>query len=373
MLFPTALFASPILSGLASAAPAATESGPAANQPPEQKSGIITPAIPGVPKMFLPDIGIAADFAFERNNLRKSDPRYDAGDQQPRIRDGQVVFFSPIDPYTNAQVSIDFPEHGNADVEEAWLYFNKVPVASAVRVGRFLPQFGLLDLMNTFQLPMLNRPNAIGNYLGSDGLNGTGVGLDFFIPNPWDLNLKLNMSAVRGDTLDSELGGRDDTLDLTYLSTIDYSRDLFETGSFQAGVSVAQGPSPFGHSETLEEPYLEIQWAPSPRRVWTWSAEGMLAQRRGLGSENNKNGFYTFLDYNFNLRYHLGFLVDVADQPVAPYGKQLGLSPNATWAVSDNTRLRLQYTHNTALGGYRPEEVVSLQATFSLGNLKQLE
>src|ERR1700685_3147017 len=88
---------------------------------------IVIPAIPGVPKIFLPDIGIAGDFAFERNNLSKTDPRYSASDQQPRIRDGQVVFFSPIDPYTNAQFTIDLPENGPANIEEAWVYFNKLP------------------------------------------------------------------------------------------------------------------------------------------------------------------------------------------------------------------------------------------------------
>ena len=302
---------------------------------------VVVPTIQGVPKIFLPDIGIASDFAFERNNLSKTDPRYNASDQQPRIRDGQVVFFSPIDPYTNAQFTVDLPEHGQANIEEAWLYFNKLPGDTSVRVGRFLPKFGLIDLENTFQLPMLDRPNAIGDYLGSDGLNGTGVEFNAYIPNPWDWNLKLNLNAVRGDTLQ----GPTDTLDLAYLATIDYSRDIFTSGSLESGVSVAQGPSPVGQAETLKEPYLQLQFAPTQRKIWTWTAEGMLAQRHGLGSEDNKNGFYTFLDYNFNLRYHVGLLADLADQAVAPYGQQLSFGPNATWFVSDNTRLRLQYTH----------------------------
>jgi len=375
LVFPSIVLSSPIISGpeTADASAPPTSRTPITEPTEPTGSGVITPAIPGVPKMFLPDIGIAGDFAFERNNLPKTDPRYDAGMQQPRIRDGQVVFFSPIDPYTNAQFTVDIPEHGNAEVEEAWLYFNKIPIASAARIGRFLPEFGLLDLLNTFQLPMLDRPNAIGNYLGSDGLNGTGLELDFFIPNPWGLNLKANFNAVRGDTFDLGLGRTENSLDLTYLSTLDYSRDLFRTGSFETGVSIAQGPSPYGRSETLEEPYVQIQFAPTQRRVWTWSAEGLLAQRRGLGPDDNKSGFYTFLDYNFALRYHAGFLVDLADQAQAPYGRQLGLAPVLTWALSDNTRLRFQYTHETPLGPERPEELFSLQATFSLGNLKQLE
>src|SRR5581483_2990226 len=78
---------------------------------PTKEPSIMIPAIPGVPKIFLPDIGISVDFAFERSNLRNSDPRYDKSQEQPRIRDGQVVFFSPIDPYTNAQVTVDIPQN----------------------------------------------------------------------------------------------------------------------------------------------------------------------------------------------------------------------------------------------------------------------
>jgi hypothetical protein len=332
----------------------------------DEAGHIMIPAIPGVPKIFLPDIGIAGDFAYERHNLRKEDPRYVS--EQPRIRDGQAVFFSPIDPYTNAQFTIDLPENGSANIEEAWIFFNKLPGSTSARLGRFLPRFGLLDLQNTFQLPMVDRPNAIGQYLSPDGLVSTGAEGNAYISNPWDMNLKLNLNAVRGDAL----GGASDT-DLTYLTTVDYSRDVFSSGSLESGVSVAQGPAPTGQSQTLEEPYLQIQYAPTQRKVWTWSAEGMLAQRRGLGSDNNKEGFYTFLDYNWALRYHVGFLVDLADQAQAPYGKQLGLAPNVTWFLSDNTRLRCQYTHVTPLGNERPEERVTLQATFSLGNLKQLD
>src|ERR1700722_19648040 len=86
---------------------------------------IVIPAIPGISKMFLPDIGIAGDFAYERQNLQKTDPRYVS--EQPRIRDGQVVFFEPIDPYTNAQFTVDLPEDGVANIAEAWVYFNKLP------------------------------------------------------------------------------------------------------------------------------------------------------------------------------------------------------------------------------------------------------
>ncbi|HVC09217.1 MAG TPA: hypothetical protein VNH15_04685 [Elusimicrobiota bacterium] len=378
-----------LLCGLcAFAAPLAAAQSTSQSLPAPDLAGVIAPAIQGVPKIFLPDFGIAADVAYQRSSLTKKDPRYDNGSiDEPQLRDGQLVAFSPIDPYTNAQFTIDLPNGGAANIEEAWLYFDKLPGDVNVRLGRFLPQFGLLDLTNTFQLAMLNRPSAIGDYIGSDGMDVSGAEANFYIPNPWELNLKADLNAVAGDAL----GGAAQKGALAYLATLDYSGDFLTTGSIEAGASAAQGPSPYGLAETLVNPYFQIQYAPSQRRVWTWSVEGMLAERQGMGGANFKKSVYTFLDYNFALRYHAGFLVDVADLPgplsavsypgafpdafagAPSYGTQVNLAPDFTWFVSDNTRLRLQYTHTTPVGSERPNETASFQVTFSLGNLKQLD
>ncbi|MDE1975639.1 MAG: hypothetical protein KGI84_00080 [Elusimicrobia bacterium] len=351
------------------------------------ESGIITSYVPSVPKLFLPDFGIAGDFAYQRTSLTKKDPRYNNGSiNQPQIRDGQIVAFSPIDPYANAQFTVDLPGSGTPNVQEAWVYFDQLPWGVDMRAGRFLPQFGLLDQQDTFQLAMLNRPSAIGDYIGSGGMDASGAEADFYVPNPWNLNLKADLNAVEGDVL----GGTAQKGELAYLGTLDYSGDFLTSGSIEAGASAAQGPSPYGLAETLVDPYFQVQYAPSQRRVWTWSVEGMLAERRGLGGADFKKSVYTFLDYNFALFYHVGFLVDVADLPGAlpgvtypgafpdafagapSYGTQVSFAPNFTWFVSDNTRLRLQYTHTTPVGSERPDETASLQLTFSLGNLKQL-
>jgi hypothetical protein len=355
------------------------EIAPSANEPRAEESHegprSIISAIPGVPKIFLPDIGVAGDFAYENDSLPKTDPRYDPTKRQPRIRDGQIVMFSPIDPFANAQFTVDIPETGAANISEAWVYFKKLPLDTTARVGRFAPVFGLLDTQNTFQLATNDRPYSIASYVGAGGMTATGGVLDGYVPNPWDLNIKANFTVARGDLL----GGTTNTMDLSCLATLDYSRDIFTSGSLQTGVSVAQAPSPYGSAETLIEPYVQVIYQPNERHVLTVSAEGMLAERRSLGNQDNKAGFYVYADYGFKLRYHVGMMVDVADLPGAapgeaplPTGRQMSLAPNFTWFVSDNTRLRLQYTHTTPLGTERPDEKVSLGLTFSLGNLKQL-
>ena len=344
--------------------------------------GLIVPVVQSVPKIFLPDIGIAGDASYERNFVSPNDPRYSTLPNQPKLRDGQFVANSLIDPFADAQLSIDLPNGSSANIEEAWLFFNKLPGGFGLTLGKFKPRFGLLDELDTFQLPMYNRPRAIANYIG-DGLNDTGAQVDYVVPT---LNLKAFLTVGRGDMLGASQS--DSTIPVVYMGTLAYAQDLFENGSLEFGASAAEGPSPYGDYQVLVDPYLQIQLAPSQRHIWTWSAEGMFAQRNNSAYASSRRGFYTFLDYNFALIYHVGFLADWVQAPGplatsgtfpnaypgAPTdGSNWDFAPNFTWFVSGNTRLRVQYTHTTPNGPELADDAVAFQATFSMGNLKQLQ
>jgi hypothetical protein len=339
-----------------------------------QGQGVIIPSIQGVPQIFIPDIGGVGDFTFRQSDLHNGDPRYNPADDQFIPRDTQLIFFSPIDPYTNAQISIDKPNDGSFGIEEAFLVFNKLPYGLNLRVGQYRTVFGLINGLDTFQLPMVNRPQAIAQYIGPDGFVTPGVDLSTYIPNPWEMDLKADLNIVSGQNTFAfdHLNGR--TFDFAYIGSLMYSRELFTSGSLLGGFSMAGGPGADGGGESyLEEPFLQIQYAPDQRHIWTWSAEGMLAERANVGDQGVKRGIYGLLDYNFWLRYHAGALLDVWDVPNVARGTQFSASPIFTYFVSDNTRLRLQYTHSTPSNGMRAADFVYLQATFSLGNLKPLE
>ncbi|WP_333651168.1 hypothetical protein [Candidatus Binatus sp.] len=338
--------------------------------------GVIVPGLEGVSKTFIPDIGAVGDFTFRQSDIRRGDARYNPADDKFQPRDTQLIFFSPIDPYTTAQISIDKPNNGPFNIEEAFLTFNKLPYDLSLRAGQFRPAFGLLNETDTFQLPMVNRPNALAFYIGDDGLIEPGLNVKGYIPNPWDLALKADFNFVSGinQTAFDRHQGR--TYDFAYIGTLDYSRDLFTTGALTTGASFAGGPGP-GGATYMEDPFIQLRYAPTQRQVWTWNLEALLSERTGANDHGVKRGIYTLLDYNFRLRWHAGALIDVADVPGVPRGTELGLSPILTYFVSDNTRLRLQYTHTTATqaanGPLRAADVVYLQATFSLGNLKPLD
>ncbi len=338
--------------------------------------GVIVPGLEGVSKTFIPDIGAVGDFTFRQSDIRKGDARYNPADDKFQPRDTQLIFFSPIDPYTTAQISIDKPNNGAFNIEEAFLTFNKLPYDLSLRAGQFRPEFGLLNETDTFQLPMLNRPNALAFYIGDDGLIEPGLNLKGYIPNPWDLPLKADFNFVSGINAISFNHRQGSNYDFAYIGTLDYSRDLFTTGALTTGASFAGGPGP-GGATYMADPYIQLRYSPTQRQVWTWNLEALLSERTGANDHGLKRGIYTLLDYNFRLRWHAGALVNVADVPGVPSGTELGLSPILTYFVSDNTRLRLQYTHSTgtqaATGPLRAADEVFLQATFSLGNLKPLD
>jgi hypothetical protein len=146
---------------------------------------------------------------------------------------------------------------------------------------------------------------------------------------------------------------------------------MFSSGYLTTGISMAGGPGSGGQTY-LEDPFIQLQYAPDQRHIWTWDIEGMLAERQGVGDHGVKRGVYSLLDYNFWLRWHAGALLDIADRPDVASGTEAGFSPILTYFVSDNTRLRLQYTHTTPTGPERAADELFLQATFALGNLKPL-
>ena len=138
--------------------PQAPTMGANADAGPPNHEGVIIPSIQGVPKIFIPDIGAVGDFALQQSDFHKGDPRYNPSNDKFNVRDTQIILFSPIDPYTNAQISIDKPNNGPFDIEEAFVSFNKLPYNIQVRAGQFRPVFGLLNETDTFQLPIVNRP-----------------------------------------------------------------------------------------------------------------------------------------------------------------------------------------------------------------------
>ncbi len=339
---------------------------------PEPGRGVIVSSIEGVPKVFIPDIGAVGDFTLRQSDLHKRDPRYDPADDQFRVRDGQIIFFSPIDPYATAQISIDKPDDGAFDLEEAFLVFNKLPWGLSVRGGQFRPRFGLINETDTFQLPIVNRPQALAQYIGPDGFVTPGVNVSGYVPNPWDADIKADaniLSAQNTQAFDRQSG---QSFGFSYMGTLTYSRDLFRTSALSAGASAAGGPGPGGEAY-YQDPFVQIQYVPSQRHIWTWSLEGLLAERQGVGDSGLKTGFYSLIDYNFWLRYHAALLVDFFDRPGVPTGGEVGISPAFTYFVSDNTRLRFQYRFQTGSGPDLAANFFYMQATFSLGNLKPLE
>jgi len=336
------------------------------------REGVIIPSIQGVPKIFIPDIGAVGDFALQQSDFHKGDPRYNPSNDKFNVRDTQIILFSPIDPYTNAQISIDKPNNGPFDIEEAFVTFNKLPYNIQVRAGQFRPVFGLLNQTDTFQLPIVNRPEALARYITQDGFVEPGVNVSAYVPNPWEAPIKLDVNMLSGlNTLafDRHSGNN---YDFAYMGTLNYSRDLMSSGYLTAGGSFAGGPGPGGQAY-YGDPFVQVQYAPDQRHIWTLDAEGLLAEQQGVGNHGLKRGVYSLIDYNFWLRYHAAFLLDIVDRPDVASGTEVGLSPALTWFLSDNMRFRAQYTHTTPSGPERLSNVFFLQATFALGNLKPLD
>src|SRR5262249_34322688 len=128
-----------------------------------------------------PDISFIGDFTFlgtDNNQLDKAN-RFS-------FREAEIGFQAPIDPFARADAFVTFPEGETPEAEEAYVTFLTLPFNLQARGGKFRVSFGKNNLLHLHALPQTDRPFVETVNFGADGLTGTGVGLSYLVPNPWD-------------------------------------------------------------------------------------------------------------------------------------------------------------------------------------------
>src|SRR2546426_7817587 len=68
------------------------------------------------------------------------------------------------------------------------------PLGLKLKVGRFRPPFGKINILHTHDLPQSCRPLPIQEFLGEEGFIQNGVSGNFFIPTPWDKSSSMDLT-----------------------------------------------------------------------------------------------------------------------------------------------------------------------------------
>ena len=330
------------------------------------------------PSQFNPAIGFVIDSVFSTSRQNQSNFEF---------RSGELGISASVDPFARAYAIINGTADG-VEVEEAAIVTTALPYNLTVKGGRFFAEFGRLSTFHDHDLPFVNRPLVLDQYVGGES-QADGVEVSWLVPIDQYLTFTAGMYNKIGAANDrvSNLVPRD-LSEFTYLARVATYFSLSDSLGLDLGLSDAYTPEVrieglkprnlFGFDMTL-------RYAPlgqSSYRGFIWGSELLVNHeaRPGIPPTDDSPtqifryrdavGAYTYFEAHLSRRYYPGILLEYVQDIDNPSRTTWQISPYFTIWASEFQRIRLQYTHSeTSLPSSKPtDDAFFLQWTIVMGS-----
>jgi len=320
------------------------------------------------PSQFNPAIGFIVDTVFSSSNKQKSNFEF---------RSAEIGISANIDPFARAYGIINGTNDG-VEIEEAALVTTSLPYNLTVKGGRFFADFGRLSTFHDHDLPFVNRPLVLDNYVGGES-QADGVEVNWLVPIPHYLSVTTggyNKIGAENDRASNDVGR--DPGEFTYLGRIATSFNLGDSHSIDMGISDAFTPlikAEGRNSRNLAGADITYRYTPlasAAYRGLVWGSEFLVNSEDsqaddGTFRRHNSFGMYSYLEARLTRRYYPGFLYEYVQDITNPNEWTQKFSPYFTIWLSEFQRLRLQYTR-TEFSNQSPENGFFLQWTGVIGS-----
>jgi hypothetical protein len=381
------------------------------NQPPpspqlkemEQKVNQVVEAQKTVrPNEFNPSIGFVSESIFSYTTKNGITDRPTGFDFFQRTMELDIA--ASVDPFASGYAVINAqadPTTGEASVgvEEAAIQTISLPWNLQLKAGRFFGEFGRLSYIHDHELPFVNRPLVLDEYVGGESQTD-GAQLNWLTPLKHYVNVTLGLGDKFGD--DPNYPGNYRAFNqLDFWSRVSTYFDLSPNWQLETGLSGLWGPNadagqppvsePDGSTFALRERRLvdldfRLSWVPLQNNefqnlVWgnevLYSDNNYLFNPDGIPSSGNEFantigslGLYSYLTYRWSRQWSGGFLFNWVEAPQNNGIRTFQYSPYITWAISHWNQLRLQYTHtqNSSGSGLPSSDAVYLQWAWIIGS-----
>jgi hypothetical protein len=300
---------------------------------------------------------------------------------------GYAVINASADPVTG---------EATAQVEEAAIQTTSLPWNLTLKGGRFFAEFGRLSYIHDHELPFVNRPLVLDNYIGGESKTD-GLQLNFLLPIPHYVSLTAGVGDQFGDT-PNDVGNFRHFSELNFWGRASTYFELTPDVSLETGFSGLYNPKTEDRGGVFVQPDgstlterrrvvvgadVALRYQPlrnNQFRSLTWGTELLYSDNRYLdnpaegGPAFNRSvgsfGLYSYLAYKLHRQWLVGCLFDWMENPQNNADKTSAYSAWITWAISHWNQLRLQYTHTThnALSGLRDDDAIYLQWAWIIGS-----
>jgi hypothetical protein len=281
-------------------------------------------------------------------------------------------------------------------VEEAALQTTSLPWNLELKAGRFFGEFGRLGYIHDHELPFVNRPLVLDQYIGGEARTD-GVQVNWLVPVEHYITLTFGTGInFGGDNPPNFVGDFRHAKGLNYWGRLATYFDLTPDISFEPGISGLWNPNSQPVPPVTDNPItvrerrlvgadFVLSWKPLRNNQFqavTWGTELLYSDNRydvadpsdpalpSLLEQVRSRGLYSYIIYRWHRQWSGGiqyeWMEDVADNQV----KTSAYSAHVTWATSHWNQLRLQYTYTDPndASGLRPDSAVYVQWAWIIGS-----
>lgn len=301
-------------------------------------------------------------------------------------RSTELNIAASVDPFVKAYAVFNASadaQTGNAsvNVEEAAVQTTSLPGNLTLKAGRFFGEFGRLSYIHDHELPFVNRPLTLDQYMGGESQTN-GLQINWLAPVEHYVSLTLG-SGIQfgGDNPPNNVGTFRELSGLNYWGRLSSYFDLTPDISFEPGISGLWNPStngqwsnPGGINPSFPTDINNNTFTERERRLYgvdfmlsykplqknqfqslVWGTEILYSDNRYdvtaasgnalPGTSVNSLGLYSYLTYKFHRQWSAGLLFGRTENIINNQDVTYNYSPYITWAISHWNQLRLQYTH----------------------------
>ena len=317
-----------------------------------------------------------------------------------------------MDPFAKAYAVINASADASTGeatlgMEEAALQTTSLPWNLELKAGRFFGEFGKLSYIHDHELPFVNRPLALDQYIGGESRTD-GAQLNWLLPIPHYVSLTTGFGVgFGGDGPLNNPGTFRHLSGFNYYGRLSTYFDLTPDIQLETGISGLINPNTQDRGGALVQPNgipglstltltekerrvagldLKLSYVPLRNNQFQrldWGTELLFSDSRYLrdpdgvpnsGDEFTGNvgslGLYSYVTYKWHRQWSAGFLFDWVQNAQNHDDETFAYSPYITWALSHWNQLRLQYTHteHNAVSGLKPDDAIYLQWAWIIGS-----
>jgi len=306
--------------------------------------------------VFNPGITVFGNFLGRHDDQHvfvDDDPAGERIDNRMLLREAEVDFRAPIDPWADGVVILsiaqDVPNEFSAAIEEGYVTLKKLPLLDSaplglkLKVGRFRPEFGRFNYTHLHDLPQPSYPRAMQTFLGPEGLVADGISGQFFLPSPSETQtLEATVQLLNGDNI--PLAPDESGSDVALLERLKWFDELTDQQSLEIG-----GSSWISNRDHqlygLDATYKWKPFIAGESRSFLVSGEVFAANLDDSALSDHPLGWYLWSQYQFSQSLYLGARFDQAQELADDALVTDTIGVYLTYYTTEFLRFRIGFEH----------------------------